>query len=245
MRMSRTVWPDDQGHRPLTMARRKQDLILYSTLWTIIGDRHLSSTTKIVATTLLLKFWNKETGRCNPSYRKIADVIGMSRDTVMDAVKELVAADYLTLSGTKGGSARNTNQFEFHMKLTSGALTTGGRYDTGRSVVDRSGGDDTEGVARPPHELSIEPSRTIEADHVEAVGPDRSLRRSLSGARRDPVRREGDEVVQNRIAQRLPGGWDTLGKLSSPDLERLTQSERDGTLTIDELTLAVAASRNS
>ncbi len=102
MRMSSTVWPDDQGHRPLTMARRKLDRILYSTLWTIIGDRNLSSTAKIVATALLLKFRNRETGRCNPSYRTVADVIGMSRDTAMDAVKELVAAGYLTLSGTKG-----------------------------------------------------------------------------------------------------------------------------------------------
>jgi DNA-binding FadR family transcriptional regulator len=52
-------------------------------------------------------------------------VIGMSRDTVMDAVKALVAAGYLTVRGTKGGSAGNTNQFEFHLK-TGGSPATGG-----------------------------------------------------------------------------------------------------------------------
>jgi len=74
-------------------------------LWAIVGDRCLSSTAKIVATALLLKFRNSETGQCNPSYQTVAEVIGMSRDTVMDAVKELKAAGYLVVHG--GRAARH------------------------------------------------------------------------------------------------------------------------------------------
>jgi len=97
-------------------------------LWAIIGDRDLISTDKIVATAMLLKFRNKDTGQCNPSYGTVADVIGMSRDTVMDAIARIEAAGYLTVRGTKGGSTRNTNQFEFHPKMTGGGPATGGEW---------------------------------------------------------------------------------------------------------------------
>lgn len=108
----------------------------------------------------------------HPSYQTVADVIGMSRDTVMDAVKELEANGYLVVHGTKGGSARNTNEFEFHVKpgggpATGGGLATGGELATGGAVVDRSGEGATEGVEQPPHELSLELSRTTAKTFVE------------------------------------------------------------------------------
>ena len=100
-----------------------------------MADPELISSDKSVATAMLLRFRNNETGQCNPSFRTVAKVIGMSRDTVMDAVARLEAAGYVTVSGTKGGAAANTNQFEFHLKQTGGAPTTRGEHDTGGVVI--------------------------------------------------------------------------------------------------------------
>ena len=95
--------------------------------------------------------------------------------------------------------------------------------------MDRSGGDDTEGVEPPPHELSIEPSRTNIGDQIET---DRSLQRPRTGALRDPVHRERIEVIQDRLAKRLGSeGWVVLMELPAGDLERLTELERAGDLT--------------
>jgi hypothetical protein len=141
-------------------------------LWAIIADPHLNSTDKIVATVMLLKFRNKDTSQCNPSYSTVACVIGRSRGTVMDAVAPIKVAGYLTVHGTKGGSARNTNQFDFHPKMTGGGSATGGEDTTGGTVADRSGEETTERVELPPHELSFEPSRTNIGDQVEVERPD-------------------------------------------------------------------------
>jgi hypothetical protein len=238
---SKTLPLEVQDRCRSTMERTKPEPIQYAILWAIMADRELISSTKNVATALLLKFRNTETGQCNPSYRKVADIIGMSRDTVMDGVNELEAAGYLTVRGTKGGSARNTNQFEFHMKPTGGDPATGGEHDTGGTDGDRSGVRDTEGVEQPPHELSIEPSRTKIGDQIEADGPDRLLRRPLTGALRDPVHRERTEVVQDRIARRLGSeGWGVLMELPAGHLERLTELERAGDLTDEMLELTIA-----
>jgi DNA-binding transcriptional MocR family regulator len=210
-------------------------------LWAIVRDRRLSSTDKIVATTLLLKFRNRETGQCNPSYQTVADVIGMSRDTVTDAVKALKEAGYVVVHGTKGGSGRNTNQFEFQLKLTGGAPATGGEHATGGSVVERGGEDGTGGVEGLPHELSIEPSRTNNQDQIETNGPDRSPARLPTGALRDPVHGERTEVVQDRLAKRLGSeGWTILMELAAGELERLTELERQGKLADEVLKLAIA-----
>jgi hypothetical protein len=205
----------------------------------IIGDRRLSSTAKIVGATLLLKFRNKETGRCNPSYRTVADVIGMSRDTAMDAIKELVAAGYLVVQGTRGGSTCNTNQYEFRLP-TNGNATTGGEFATSGSDADGSGAEATKGMESAPHEPSIEPSRTTIADQIDADRPDRSLRRSPRGALRDPAHRERTEVVQDRLAKRFEQGWVALMQLPAGELERLTELERTGGLTDEMLELAIA-----
>ncbi|MGY8664198.1 helix-turn-helix domain-containing protein [Bradyrhizobium sp. UFLA05-109] len=202
-------------------------------------DPRLTSTDKIVATALLLKFRNKETGQCNPSYRTVANAIGMSRDAVMDAVKRLNAAGYVAVNGTKGGSVRHTNQFDFPLPSTGGGYATGEEHATGGTDVDKSRGADTSGVEQPPHELSIEPSRTNSGDQVEADGLDRSLPRPIAGALRDPLERERTEVVQNRIAMRLGSdGWNFLFCLSESDLDRITELERQAALT-DEVLAAI------
>lgn len=232
-----------------TAVRRKAQPLEYAILWAIFADRDLIGTDKAVAAALLLKFRNKITGQCNPSYGKLADVVGMSRDTAMDSVARLEAAGYVTVRGTRGGSASNTNQFDFHPKRTGGASTTGGAAATGGAAstggaAAAGGASATEGVEQPPHELWLEPSRTNNSDPTETGRPDRSLPRSLTGALRDPEpQRVRPEVLQNRIAMRLSGGWNMFGDLPEAERDRLTELERTGTLSDEALGLAIAAAR--
>lgn len=211
-----------------------------------MADPALSSTAKLVADVLLLDFLNVKTRQCNPSFDAIAKRVGRCRNTVINAVKELNSGrdPWLIVKGTKGGSNHNTNHYEFRLKDAGAVHCTGEEHRTGAGTVATGEEDCTEGVKQTAHELSNELSRTIDADHVEALGPDRSLRRSLTGALRDPVRREGVEVIQNRIAQRLgPGGWVLLGEMSDTDRDRITELERTGELTDGVLGRALAAAR--
>jgi hypothetical protein len=110
---------------------------------------------------------------------------------------------------------------------------------TGAGNVETGEEDCTERVKQVAHELSNELPRTIDAHHVEAGGPDRSLRRSLTGALRDPVpKRERTEVIQDRIAKRLPDGWNTLGALPEDVRDRLTELEAADTFLSAVLLIA-------
>ena len=205
-----------------------------------MADPALSSTAKLVADVLLLNFLNTKTGQCNPSIDAVAKKIGRCRRTVFSAIKELNTGSdpWLIVKGTGGGSKDNTNNYDFRLK------GTGAVHCTRAEIVATGEASCTRGVQQTAHELSNELSRTINADHVEADGPDRSLRRSLTGALRDPVpKRERTEVIQNRIAKRLPDGWSTLGELPSDELVRLTELERAGELTDAVLGLAIAEAR--
>ena len=211
-----------------------------------MADPALSSTAKVVADSLLLDFFNVNTRQCNPSFDAIAKRVGRCRKTVINAIKELNSGHdpWLIVKSTKGGSKHNTNNYEFWFKNTGTVHCTGEADCTGAENVGTGEADCTKGVKQTAHELSNELSRTIDADHVEAAWPDRSLRRSLTGALRDPVpKRERIEVIQNRIATRLPDGWNTLGELPHDEIERLTELERAGNLTNEALELAVAKAR--
>lgn len=97
---------------------------------------------------------------------------------------------------------------------------------------------------KPPLHAKVGKPPLLSISRVGMAEPDREARPSGSAVASDPARLEDTAVVQNRIAQRLGrDGWDMLGKLPSTDLDRLTQRERDGGLTIEELTLAVVAVR--
>ena len=226
--------------------RKKPEPIHYQIRRAITADPALSSTAKVVADALLLNFLNTKTGQCNPSLSAIAKAVGRCRRTVISAIKELNSGHdpWLIIKGTRGGSKHNTNNYEFRLRGTGAVHCTGEENCTGAGNVGTGEAHCTEGVKQTAHELSNELSRTISADHVEAAGPDRSLRRSLTGALRDPVPKlERTEVIQNRIAKRL-GGWDILGELPTDEIERLTELERDGELTDVVLGLAITAARD-
>ncbi|WP_187437564.1 helix-turn-helix domain-containing protein [Bradyrhizobium rifense] len=237
---------DQEGRHTLAMLRSKPEPIHYRIRRAIMADPSLTSTAKLVADALLITFRNSTTGRCNPSLAKIALAIGRSRRTVIKAIGELKAgADpWLIVRGTRGGSKDNTNNYEFRMKGTGAVCCTGEEGHASEEKADRGEAECTEGVKPTAHKLSDELSRTIDADNVEEDGPDRSLPRTLMGALRDPEpQRERPEVLQNRIAMRLTGGWNIFGDLPETERDRLTELERTGALTDEALGLAIAAAR--
>ncbi|MET4750392.1 helix-turn-helix domain-containing protein [Bradyrhizobium sp. RT11b] len=237
---------DDGALCRVKRMRKAPEPIHYQIRRAILADPALSSTAKLVADALLLNFLNTKTGQCNPSLSAIAKAVGRCRRTVITAINELKSGNdqWLIVKSTGGGSTDNTNNYDFRLKGTGAVHSTSEAYYTGAENVGTGEADRTEGVKQTAHELSNELSRTIDADHVEAAGPDRSLRRSLTGALRDPgPKRERDEIVQDRIAKRLPDGWNSLGELPLAELERLTELERTGELTDAVLGLAIAAAR--
>ena len=85
----------------------------FGLLHALLADEALSASAKVVATTLLLKFQNTKSGRCNPSVAAIAAAVGRSRRAVFPSIEELKAAQWLTIKGTRGGGCGSTNQFTF------------------------------------------------------------------------------------------------------------------------------------
>jgi len=85
----------------------------YAFLWRLMADAVISSPAKVVATTLLLKFHNTKTGRCNPSIGALTKTTGLSRRTIFYAVTELRNAGWIAVQSTGGGSPTHTNKFSF------------------------------------------------------------------------------------------------------------------------------------
>jgi hypothetical protein len=85
----------------------------YAFLWRLMADAVISSPAKVVATTLLLKFHNTKTGRCNPSIGALTKTTGLSRRTIFYAVTELRDAGWVAVQSTGGGSPTHTNKYSF------------------------------------------------------------------------------------------------------------------------------------
>lgn len=70
-------------------------------------DSSLSPMARLVADTLVLEFANRETHRCDPSRRQLADIHGCSEDTIKRVIKELIDAEWIVvLAGV--GRGRST-----------------------------------------------------------------------------------------------------------------------------------------
>ena len=98
---------------------------------------------------------------------------------------------------------------------------------------------------KPPLHAKVEKPPLLSISRVGVMAePDREARPSGSAEASDPARLEDTAVVQNRIAMRIGlDGWVALGNLPDNELERLTELERAGNLTDEELALVVAAAR--
>lgn len=95
-------------------------------------DGSLSPMARLVADTLVLEYANRDTHRCDPSRRQLAEIHGCSEDTIKRVIKELIDAEWIVvLAGV--GRGHNT-QFGFltrakivHLKGGKNAPLKGGR----------------------------------------------------------------------------------------------------------------------
>lgn len=71
-------------------------------------DHALSMTARAIADYLATEKANRRTQLCNPSYREIAAVFGVSVDTVKRAIRDLIEAEWLCIleAGKPGQSAQ-------------------------------------------------------------------------------------------------------------------------------------------
>ena len=88
----------------------------FSYLNAAMADPDLSAAAKVVLVSLVLKFRNSKTGRCNPSMATIGKAVGRDRRNVVPAVAELRARGWLKIATTKGGSKRNTNKYVLRLQ---------------------------------------------------------------------------------------------------------------------------------
>jgi hypothetical protein len=134
----------------------------YLVLWAIMADERLSAATKCAATVLLLKYRNHKTGQCNPSFGKLAKLLGRERRSVIDALNQLKLFGWIDWQGTKGGSSTNTNNFQFYLTPRPVQESAPVQDTTPVQTTAQTGADfRTRPVQESAHEPSIEPSRTL------------------------------------------------------------------------------------
>lgn len=135
----------------------------YDVLWAIMEDAELSAAAKCVATVLLLKYRNHDTGRCNPGFAALARRVGRTRRPVISALNELKERGWIDWDGTGGGSQANTNNFRFFLNPEP-VLQTAPVSDTAPvlQTAPTSAVDSTGPVLQTAHEPSknqLEPRR--------------------------------------------------------------------------------------
>jgi hypothetical protein len=98
---------------------------------------------------------------------------------------------------------------------------------------------------KSPLQAKVEKPPLLSISRVGVTAePDREARPSGSAVASDPARLEDTAVIQNRIAMRIGSdGWIVLGSLPDNELDRITELERAGNLSDEELALVVAAAR--
>lgn len=88
-------------------------------------DASLSPTAQIVAHVLALDFANRDTMRCDPSFRELALATGRSEDTMKRAVKALMHGGWLTFNRGLGRTNHSTYRFLTRAKIVA---LKGGRF---------------------------------------------------------------------------------------------------------------------
>ena len=75
----------------------------------VLQVKELNSSSQVVAAALSVQFANDETGQINPAMKTLAEYLKMALSTVKRAIKELVAAGWL--SRTEGRGAGNRTRY--------------------------------------------------------------------------------------------------------------------------------------
>ena len=85
----------------------------------VAEDRELSFTARLIGLRLALHR-NADTGKCNPSYQKLADEIGVYRGTALRAVQLMVKRGWLADPDSSGG---RSNNFVFLLPASGSSAT--------------------------------------------------------------------------------------------------------------------------
>ena len=116
---------------------------------------------------------NHDTGRCDPSHKRLAEDCGMSVSTVKRAIEQLEALGLLSTENRKEGSVHLPNQYVLHLDKVGSQRTypvqkkrgvahsepTGGSTQNGGGGVTQS---DKTGSSKPGSKPGIEPMPPVE-----------------------------------------------------------------------------------
>lgn len=124
--------PADFGQEPRLIAPEEWRQQRWGWMESVRRDGSLSPMARLVADTLVLEYANRDTHRCDPSRRQLADIHACSEDTIKRVIRELIDADWIVvLAGV--GRGHNT-RFGFltrakivHLKGGKNAPLKGGR----------------------------------------------------------------------------------------------------------------------
>lgn len=122
---------------------------------------------------------NHDTGRCDPSHKRLADDCGMSVASVKRAIRELVEAGYLSVEGRTKNGEKQPNQYRLHLDRVGSHRPYPQKNDGG------VGSHSTEvGSHRPD----------LGSDRPEGVGSHR------------PIKQESSKQEDNQEGNHLPAG---------------------------------------
>jgi DNA-binding transcriptional MocR family regulator len=89
---------------------------------------------------MLANYCNSHTGQCNPSHSRLAEECGMSKNTLLAAIKSLENKQHLNVIRKKIGDVNLPNQYELHLDRGSADIELGGATDALGSAIDALGG---------------------------------------------------------------------------------------------------------
>jgi DNA-binding transcriptional MocR family regulator len=119
---------------------------------------------------MLANYCNSHTGQCNPSHNRLAEECGMSKNTLLTAIKSLEGKKHLTVIRKKIGDVNLPNQYELNLDRGSADIELGGATSELGSAIDALGGSAVFAPEPVIIKPVIEPKRTITTKPPENFG---------------------------------------------------------------------------
>lgn len=88
---------------------------------------------------MLANYCNSHTGQCNPSHNRLAEECGMSKNTLLTAIKSLENKQHLKVVRKKIGDVNLPNQYELNLDGGSADIELGGATSELGSAIDALG----------------------------------------------------------------------------------------------------------